>query len=243
MSKLSTSLFNDDIQLRPLSPPHQTGDVGDMTAAVAGASILAFTEEMNSQQREDVLNSTLLAQFVSNQDHDRFENPNAWYKRYVNVLQKLGWIISTFSFSEVTGKTKNLRIDAAILTSIKDKASNSGLNVLKSALDGLSSLKAEDNTVTLFDSKATFQTQADFQLGVAEINEDGFLTTAFGGYRLTADKRRRRFLFFRWERHKVKFWASVQTMRLNEDYYARDRERVKSALDAHRDDNVWVIPT
>ena len=60
-------------------------------AYVAGASVAAFTDGIYGQQREDLLNSTLLAQLAANQRHARERDTLNWYAWYRRVLLKLGW--------------------------------------------------------------------------------------------------------------------------------------------------------
>jgi hypothetical protein len=60
-------------------------------AFVAGASVAAFTDGIYGQQREDLLNSTLLAQLSANQRHALERDTLNWYAWYRRVLLKLGW--------------------------------------------------------------------------------------------------------------------------------------------------------
>ena len=132
-------------------------------------------------------------------------------------------------------------MDVAALKAMQEIASTAGLGVLRSAFKVLASLKPEDGAVALLDSKATFQNNVSFQVGVAEIDDDGSVTMGFGGFHLAVDKRRRRFLFFRWDSKKVRLWAAVQTMTFNEPRYATAREKVRERLEAYRDDYLWDI--
>ena len=205
VAKSKSFLPEENVLLRTQPLSQQTGNVGQMNAAVAGASVVAYTSQMAPQQKIDVLNSTLLAQFAANADFNKFREPRNWYERYIDVLQNLGWITESTALSEIATNTKNLRIDVAALKAIRKVPSEAGLGVLRGALEVLSSLEAEENAVTLLDSKATLENQAVFQMAIGEIDEDQSVSLAFGGYRLTGDKRRRRSLFFRWERESVRF--------------------------------------
>lgn len=60
-------------------------------AYVAGASVAAFTDGVYGQQREDLLNSTLLAQLSANQRHAPERDTLNWYAWYRTVLLKVGW--------------------------------------------------------------------------------------------------------------------------------------------------------
>ena len=95
------SLLAEDVQLRTQPKPLQTGDVGQMTAAVAGSSVVAFAGQLTPQQRADVLDSTLFAQFRSTHKHNPFDEPPEWYNEYATVLGLLGWRANHVAFSEV----------------------------------------------------------------------------------------------------------------------------------------------
>src|ERR1043166_957342 len=62
------------------------------SANVDAASLVTFTDGVSGQQKEDVLNSTLLAQLAANRKHDRERDTVGWYGLYRTVLEQGGWI-------------------------------------------------------------------------------------------------------------------------------------------------------
>jgi len=62
------------------------------SANVAAASVAAFSDGVSGQQKEDLLNSTLLAQLSANNRYDREAATADWYDFYCTVLFRLGWI-------------------------------------------------------------------------------------------------------------------------------------------------------
>jgi hypothetical protein len=63
------------------------------SANVVAASVVAFSDGIFGQQKEDLLNSTLLAQLAANKKYDRERDTLNWYTFYRSVLEQLGWII------------------------------------------------------------------------------------------------------------------------------------------------------
>ena len=61
------------------------------SANVVAASVVGFADGIFGQQKEDLLNSTLLAQLAANRKHDRVKDTIKWYELYRSVLEKLGW--------------------------------------------------------------------------------------------------------------------------------------------------------
>ena len=53
--------------------------------------MVTFVDGLSGQQKEDVLNSTLLAQLTANRKHDRERDTGAWYDAYRGVLEQVGW--------------------------------------------------------------------------------------------------------------------------------------------------------
>src|SRR3984957_624544 len=66
---------------------------------VAAASIVSFADGVSGQQKEDLLNSTLLAQLVANRRCDRERDTLNWYDAYRSVLRGVGWHSETASFA------------------------------------------------------------------------------------------------------------------------------------------------
>ncbi len=63
------------------------------SAFVVAASVVAFSDGVFGQQKEDLLNSTLLAQLAANRKYDRERDTHNWYLLYRSVLEQVGWSI------------------------------------------------------------------------------------------------------------------------------------------------------
>ena len=70
---------------------------------VVAASVVSFADGVTGQQKEDLLNSTLLAQLAANRRHDRERDTLNWYDAYRRVLRGVGWR------SETTSSTNRLQ--------------------------------------------------------------------------------------------------------------------------------------
>jgi hypothetical protein len=67
------------------------------SAYVAAASVVSFADGVTGQQKEDLLNSTLLAQLGANHRFDREKDTLNWYGAYRTVLWGIGWHSETGS--------------------------------------------------------------------------------------------------------------------------------------------------
>ena len=73
-------------------------------------SLQSFTMALTAQEKEDIINSILLAQLTATRMYSRETEYSEWYRIYVQALTKLGWMVDTYRFMEYTptGSTINL---------------------------------------------------------------------------------------------------------------------------------------
>src|SRR5947209_20542739 len=73
-------------------------DPNKPSAHVVASSTASFVAGVSKQHREDVLNSTLLADLAASKKYDRENDTENWYQFYRTVLENVGWVIVEFSF-------------------------------------------------------------------------------------------------------------------------------------------------
>jgi hypothetical protein len=204
-------------------------------AAVDAGSVLSFVAGVSGQEQEDVLYSVQLAQRAASGAFDRFTEVQSWYRKYMEVLENLGWAGEQLAFSQFDQQQGEFRMDQAALKVITAIATQNQLAVLKASVDALGSLAEDDGTIQLFDFHSSLESGGNFQLGsVQKVN--GALSMAVGAFYFRALDQRRRFLFFKWGHKKVHFWTAAQRMTLNADFYAQRRAAVKAKITADADD-------
>ena len=71
------------------------------SAYVAAASVVSFADGVTGQQKEDLLNSTLIAQLAANSRFDRERNTLNWYQAYRSVLWGVGWRSEAMSATDL----------------------------------------------------------------------------------------------------------------------------------------------
>lgn len=73
-------------------------------------SLQSFTMALSAQEKEDIINSILLAQLTATRMYNRQTEYSEWYRIYVQALTKLGWMVDTYRFMDYTptGSTINL---------------------------------------------------------------------------------------------------------------------------------------
>lgn len=202
----------------------------DMHAAVNAGSIVSFVDGLDAGEKEDVLYSTQLAQRAASARFDRFAETRDWYRKYLEVLENVGWIAEQLAFSEYDEAEGQLKMDAAAIKVIAAIASANQLLVLQNALSALESLADGNRQIVLFDEHCAADLSGNFQIGTVERSDNGALAMALGAFYFTSSGNRGRFLFFSWGAGSISFWTSAQKMTLNRDVYARARDTIKSKL-------------
>jgi hypothetical protein len=201
-------------------------------AAVNVGSVLSFVDGVSEQERNDVLYSVQLAQRAASGAFDRFTETRAWYGKYVEILENLGWAVEQFAFSLFDQAESEFRMDEAALAIITAIATQNQLGVLKEGIAALAKLAEDDGTISLFDFHAATEGSGNFQLAAVQRSANGALSMALGAFYFRCVDERKRFLFFRWGSQQVNFWTAAQRMTLNTDFYARRRAEVIAMLEA-----------
>jgi hypothetical protein len=199
-------------------------------AAVDGNALLSFVDGITPQQRDDVLFSVQLALRGASGAFDRFAQTETWYKKYTEILERLGWTSEQFAFARHDQQEGELRMDQAALALIAAVATQNQLAVLNEAIHALETLAEDDKTLRLFDFHTSTQTSGNFQIGAVQAASNGALSMALGAFYFKSRDARRHFLFFKWGAKQLEFWTAAQRLTLNTTLYAPLRDAVKKKL-------------
>jgi hypothetical protein len=204
----------------------------DLQAAVDTGSILSFVDGVSGTEKDDVLYSVQLAQRGASGVFDRFTQTEAWYSKYTEILETIGWAGEQFAFARYDQSQGQLHMDQAALSIISAIATQNQLAVLQEALGALKSLAEGDGPMKLFDFHTSAEASGNFQMGAVQKSDNGALSLALGGFHFKANDNRRRFLFFGWGKQDVEFWTGARKLTLNERLYADHRDKVRQKLGA-----------
>jgi hypothetical protein len=202
----------------------------DLKAAVDVGSLLSFVAGVSAEEKDDVLFSVQLAQRAASGEFDRFGQTENWYRKYLEVLEAVGWATEQFAFSEYAQSEGEFRMDKAALAIVTAIATQNQLAVLTEAIHALESLAEGDGTIRLFDLHSAAQASGNFQIGAVQKAGNEALSMALGAFHFRSNDARRRFLFFAWGAKDVAFWTSAKKLTLNTDLYAGLRTAVKEKL-------------
>lgn len=82
-------------------------------------ALQSFTTALTSQEKEDVINSILLAQLTASHMYNRETQYIEWYETYVKALVKLGWMVDSYRFMEHNPPDKTINLAEATLNLLR----------------------------------------------------------------------------------------------------------------------------
>lgn len=227
-------------------------------AYVAGASVAAFTDGIYGQQREDLLNATLLAQLSANQRHDRERDTLNWYAWYRRVLLKLGWrlvpkrepkhlpprlrlvgqavepprlIAAQFTpFKPVMIEQPRFSADDTALALLRNKVDSAAAQATEAALDRLRSLDQRDRRTQIFESNAHQGASGSFQVISASAVSEQLLSMTIAAFFFSTTEQVTRLLGFHFGRNTTTMQQACDTLTLEAADYAPVRAQVIEQL-------------
>ncbi len=202
---------------------------GEASGYVADGSLVSFVSDVGTQAQQDVLNSTLLAQLAANKKYDRFEDTENWYKMYVEVLGKIGWVIESFDFQKYSKSGDTVRVQDVVIKLLGAIATQNGMAIFGETLEALEALSDDDGRLVLFDSQGEDLGKGNFQAGIAN-ETNGVVSFSVGAFHFTSEEHTTRFLWFGYSSTRMKLFQSNQQATLNESVYDQVRKAVIDKL-------------
>ena len=94
----------------PTLPPD-----GQAEGYVCNGSLVSFVSNLTGQQKQDILDSSLLAQLAASKKYDREKDTENWYKFYTKVMENVGWVIQGFRFNKHDSKQSDFKLSQLTL--------------------------------------------------------------------------------------------------------------------------------
>lgn len=215
-------------------------DLGE--AAVVAGNVLCYSPDPTVQQRQDVADSTLFAELAANAVYDKEREPENWYNEVSTVLLNLGWVINTYSFQSQVMSGETVTLDTVALSLMTSIMSGNELTVLTETLEVLGAESEDDKALEIFDSNGSEGEGGSFQLGSCSTGPTGDIQMALGSFFFDSKEHQDRFLWVTWETRNINFYASTQSITLNESIYSLIRETVIERLGDSRISYIANIP-
>jgi hypothetical protein len=210
-------------------------------ASISAGSIVSFVAGISGQYQQDVLDSTLFAQFAASAKHDRQKDTQNWYSTYLSTLGSLAWTVQGFDFQQYKVSGSSFKLDDVVLDIMKAAFTSDEYEIVKSSIKALEKLKDDDDRIKLFGHNSVSSNAGNFQIGAVTESNGAVAMHTLGAYFASNDSNTD-FLFFHYNSSKTKIYKGVQSMTLNEGQYGNIRTLVQQRLGKNIKDFITSIP-
>lgn len=200
------------------------------TAQVNGGSLTSFTERLTGQHKEDVQNSTLLAQLASDKQFDRYSQPMDWYQFYVKTLGGIGWNQPGFAFDIYTSSSTTVKLDEAVLGILAAIATGNEVQMIAATMEGLKGLGDDSKQMLIWDSNSNSGNNGNFQIFPVDVAENDDVVMILDGMQFNATSSHYRFLWWNWDSTSIQIQRAANRFVLNEVIYSRVRQAIIDKL-------------
>lgn len=217
---------------------------GKQQASVVGAELLAFSPEVDATWRQDLLNSTLLAQLVAGHRVPEANRVFDWYDAYSSVLRQIGWVIEDGGFSTYVERGRDFVAHEAILkvaAGLLGPGSGS-LALLTTALEALRSMQEDSPWLTLFERESCRAQTGRVQVGVVDQSPGGELSVSLVACGLEARTTMTQLLVFRSRASDVTLRHRDGRARINTAVLAGVREALRDKVLDHAREFILTLP-
>ena len=214
---------------------------GKEQSFVDSGSLVSFTNKLSGQNKEDVLNGTLLAQLAADGVADRTKDTDTWYAQYVDVLSHIGWVLQSYRFQRYTMEGQTFTISKALLDIVKDELPPAEYDLVERTID---SLGAANNQPwwNVFSTQSSGPSEnGNFQVCPCQQDSSGQVIMVLGAFHFKASETNERWFWFEYNSAEMYFFRGSQTSTLNEDVYAQVRQQIIEVLGDQASDYIGSL--
>lgn len=222
-------------------------DVAKQQAVVVGADVIAFVKGVTPEQRNDIVNASLLAQLVAKK---KVANPSTltavkeWYDDYFDVLSRIGFVIQDKGFAEYHEASESFEAHEAILEIAAALLAGApgALALVKTTLEALQKMSSNSPWITLFNRESQSANTARFQVSLVNEDEHGRLLVALIAFGLEARTTLTQVIFFKFHTNDVTLQHHSGKVTINAQLLAGVRDQIAGKLIAYTSDYVKGLP-
>lgn len=209
--------------------PTEPESTDEDKAYLDNKSIVSFVGGVSRENRQDILDSTLLAQLAAGHLYPDPQDLKKWYEKYTEVLRNIGWSIQANEFSEVASSGSLFEMKNAILGIVSAAFGGNYVAIVTKVLDALKGLSDSDSKIVAFEKNTHSAGKGTFQLAlVEEVNDAVALRMA--GFIISTTSEVKRILFFSSKKESATVSSNSMACTLNKEVYATVRNTVKQKL-------------
>jgi hypothetical protein len=222
-------------------------DEAKQQAVVVGSDVIAFVKGITPDQRNDIVNASLLAQLVAK---NKIAQPSTltdvkeWYDEYFNVLSRIGFVIQDKGFAEYREASDSFEAHEAILEVAAALLAGTpgALALVKTTLESLQKMSSNSPWITLFNRESQSANTARFQVSLVNEDENRRLLVALIAFGLEARTTLTQVLFFKFHTNDVTLHHHSGKVTINAQLLAGVRDQIASKLVSYASDYIKGLP-
>jgi hypothetical protein len=221
----------------PQDAAEQAGEIFDQTKAqaqVVGSALFSFTQGVDTQVREAISDSALLAQLVANKRASAEETPLDWFRVYSEVLQNVGWTLQDSGWTDYTANGTAVEVDEKIIEvmTVALGATPAALAILTSTIKALKAMAPNSSWIAIFSRESQKARLARFQIGIVDKDKDGDVFVSLLACLIQAESAITQVLFFKFKSSNATFQANSVKVSINRaalnDLGPKIRDRIRA---------------
>jgi hypothetical protein len=211
-------------------------------AQVVGSTLFSFAKGVDTQTRESISDSALLAQLVANKQHNKDEAPTAWYATYQEVLTNLGWVLQDSGWTDYSAEGQAAEVHQKLIEIVSVAlAGPAGLAIITSALDTLQKMTASSSWLTIFSRESQHAHIARFQVGLAQPGEEDDVFVSLVACLIEAQRTVTQVLVFKYKAERARFQAANAKVSINRASLVDLQPTIRKKVRAFQHDYVSSI--
>lgn len=213
-------------------------------AMIVGSDIVSFVKGVTPERREDIVNSSLLAQLAAKKKISDTTRIYDWYNAYFDVLMNIGWVVQDRGFAKYSEASEDFEAHEAIIqvaTSFLGPGAAT-LAVVIATLDALKSMSTNSPWITLFNRESQSANTARFQVTLAEELDDEQLLVSLMAFGLEANATLTQVLFFKFRSNEASLKHYSGKVTINPSVLTSVRELIRNKIAIHASDYLKALP-
>jgi hypothetical protein len=207
----------------------ESAEEGKAESYVSNKSIISFVSNVTEQARQDVLNSTLIAQLAADKKFPEEGQMTDWFKKYQETLTNIGWTVQGKEFSKFQTSQSIFEMDNVIIDILTTAIGGSALAIIVKTIQAFKKLSDIDNRLLAFEKNTHTLTKGTFLIAIVDETNEA-LSMKIGAFLLTASNEIRQILFFKSTKDKTELSYSSSDCIFNSDVYSIVRNSVLTKL-------------
>lgn len=227
--------------------PASTFDAAKDQATVVGSDVISFVKGVTPEQRNDIVNASLLAQLVARRkvaEPSTLPDVVRWYEEYFDVLSHIGFVIQDKGFATYEEKSQDFEAHKAILDVAAALLAGApgALAVLKATLGALEKMAGDSPWITLYNRESRSANTARFQASLVDQDENALFLVSLIAFGLEARSKVTQVLFLKFRKNEVKLQHHSGKVTINAQVLASVRDQIADKLLPFISDYIAGLP-